>query len=246
MKLRVTLSVLAVAALLTGPSAGLPIAAAAEDDPSLQQKLGDLAIVHGERVLETGHIDMGPKFDDGTWTFLIHDDVAKADADATSVWRYPDETVFRVLDQGKLEIPDDPAYSFIGAEPGSPVWVVPQTQNLELVWLGWNTQDPEVMKTIDRGITMSLTGVQGPGIVNVYLQSGTFGEPQVLWDSRKPETQPVWVDVNTHTHANWTFTEPGSIWYGYGRRPTCSTALTHPTPSFSASPSAPTPLPPRQ
>jgi surface-anchored protein len=45
--------------------------------------------------------------------------------------------------------------------------------------------------------------------VSVYLQSGTFGEPQVLWDSRTPGVQPLWVDVNTHTHANWTFTEPG-------------------------------------
>jgi surface-anchored protein len=51
--------------------------------------------------------------------------------------------------------------------------------------------------------------VQGPGDVSVYLQSGTFGEPQVLWDSRKAEAQPLWVDVNTHTHANWVFTEPG-------------------------------------
>ena len=76
-------------------------------------------------------------------------------------------------------------------------------------WLGWNTQDPEVMSTIDRGITLSLTGVQGPGTATVYLQSGSFGEPQLLWDSRVADAQPAWVDVNTHTHANWVFTEPG-------------------------------------
>lgn len=180
------------------------------DDPNLQQTIPDLRIVHGKRVLKTGHVDMGPKFEgDGTWRFLIHDDVARADANAASVWRYPAETVFHVLDQAQLTVPDDDAYSFLGADPGQTVWVVPQTQNPRVVWLGWNTQDPEVMKTIDRGITLSLTGVQGPGVATVYLQSGSFGAPQVLWDSRKTDAQPLWVDVNTHTHANWVFTKPG-------------------------------------
>ncbi|WP_084634577.1 choice-of-anchor M domain-containing protein [Propionicicella superfundia] len=201
--------------VLAGAALLAPSAAWAEtappDDPNLKQTLSpDLAIVHGERVLETGHVDMGPKFEkDGTWRFLIHDDVARADADAKSVWRYPDETVFHVVDAAELTVPDDEAYSFLGADPGETVWVVPQTQNPDVVWLGWNTQDPDVMKTIDRGITLSLTGVQGPGVVTTYLQSGSFGAPQVLWDSRKTDAQPVWVDVNTHTHANWVFTKPG-------------------------------------
>ncbi|KJL29691.1 hypothetical protein RL72_00321 [Microbacterium azadirachtae] len=194
--------------LLAAPTAAF--AEDGDDDPNLDQTLdANLAVVHGERTLDAGHVDMGPKFVDGEWTFLIHDDVAKADANATSVWRYPDETVFHVLDQAQLSVPDDPAYAFVGADPGEPVWVVPQTQNAEVVWLGWNTQDPEVMQTIDRGVTLSLTGAQGPGTVTTYLQSGSFGEPQLLWDSRVPDAQPIWVDVNTHTHANWVFTEPG-------------------------------------
>ena len=200
-----------VAGLTTG-LAGPPAVAetTGPDDPNLTQTLApDLAVVHGEHVLQTGHVDMGPKYGKGQWRFLVHEDAARADADATSVWRYPEETVMRVLDEGKLTVPDDPDYEFLGAEPGNSVWVVPQTQNTDVVWLGWNTQDPEVMKTIDRGVTLSLTGVQGPGTVTVYLQSGSFGEPQVLWDSRKTGTQPIWVDVNTHTHANWVFTTPG-------------------------------------
>lgn len=193
--------------LLAVPTAAL---AEGEDDPSLGQTLdADLQVVHGERVLDAGHVDMGPKFVDGRWTFLIHDDAARADANATSVWRFPDETVLHVLDQAEQTVPDDPAYAFVGADAGAPVWVIPQTQNPEVVWLGWNTQDPEVMTSIDRGVTLSLTGVQGPGIVTTYLQSGSFGEPQVLFDSRNPERQPAWVDVNTHTHANWVFTQPG-------------------------------------
>lgn len=194
--------------------AGVPVAPASASDTDgpgdpLGQTLDDLEIVHGDRVLDSGHVDMGPKYDDGTWRFLVHDDVGRADADATSVWRYPDETVFHVLDDARLTQPDDPAYEFTGAAPGDPIWVVPQTQDTDVVWLGWNTQDPQVMESIDRGVTLSLTGIQGPGTATVYLQSGSFGAPQVLWDSRTSGEQPLWVDVNTHTHANWVFTEPG-------------------------------------
>ncbi|MEV8147401.1 TIGR03773 family transporter-associated surface protein [Arthrobacter sp. NPDC080073] len=205
-----TLSASIAALALSLGTAPTAVFAGDKDDPNLNQALdAKMAVVHGERTLYAGHVDMGPKFIDGKWTFLIHDDVAKADANATSVWRYPDETVLHVQDEAKMTVPDDPAYAFVGAKAGEPVWVVPQTQNPDVVWLGWNTQDPEVMQSIDRGVTLSLTGVQGPGAVTTYLQSGSFGEPQVLFDSRKPDPQPAWVDVNTHTHANWVFTKPG-------------------------------------
>lgn len=199
-----------VALLMTLLAAPATAFAEGTDDPTLGQTLdANLQVVHGQRVLDAGHVDMGPKFVDGEWTFLIHDDAARADANATSVWRFPEETVLHVLDQGAQTVPDDAAYEFVGAEPGAPVWVIPQTQNPDVVWLGWNTQDPEVMQTIDRGVTLALTGAQGPGIVTTYLQSGSFGEPQVLFDSRVPEPQPAWVDVSTHAHANWVFTQPG-------------------------------------
>ncbi|SJM54310.1 choice-of-anchor M domain-containing protein [Gulosibacter sp. 10] len=189
---------------------GAPAAAYADTDPDLDQQLDDLGIVHGQHVLDAGHVDMGPKFDEnGEWQLLIHDDAARADANATSVWRYPEETVFHVGDEAILPAPDDPAFDFVGVDPGTDVWVVPQTQNEEVVWLGWNTQDPEVMQRLDRGVTLTLTGVQGPGSMTAYLQAGNFGGPELLWDSKNPEPQPIWVDTNTHTHANWVFTEPG-------------------------------------
>ena len=196
-----------LAALLT---TGWPTAAGAADDPSLDQSLdADLAVVDGTAVLDAGHVDLGPKFVDGEWTFLVHDDAARADAAASSVWRHAEQTVLHVGDAARLTVPDDPAYAHLGDGPGSSVYVVPQTQDPNVVWVGWNTQDPTVMEQVDRGVTMSMTGVEGPGSLQVYLQSGNFGAPEPLWDSRTADAQPVWVDVNTHTHANWVFSEPG-------------------------------------
>ena len=198
--------------IVLAPFAAAPSAVADDtgQDPNLTQVIpADQPIVHGDHVIATGHVDMGPRFDNGTWRFLIHDDAHKADANATSVWRYPAETVLQVADAAKLTVPDDDAYSFVGADPGSTVWVVPQTQKPDVVWAGWNTQDPDVMDKLDRGATFTVEGIEGPGGLVVYLQSGSFGEPQVLWDSRKEGEQPIWVDSNTHTHANWVFTKPG-------------------------------------
>ncbi|MCR1783473.1 choice-of-anchor M domain-containing protein [Nocardioides carbamazepini] len=198
----------------------VPAAVAAPDDPTptvppddgaLQQTIDpDQEVATDDVVLEAGHVDLGPRDVDGAWTLMVHDDTRLEG----SVWRPLEHAVIRVRDTGMQQVPDDPAYAFLGVDPGTGVHVVPQTQNPEVVWLGWNTQDPSVLETVDRGVTLTLKGVDGPGHLVVYLQDGGFGEPDVLWDSRELDgrdvaDQDLWVDVNTHTHANWVFSEPG-------------------------------------
>ena len=201
-------------ALAAGLLAAAPLAVPASPalaggrgkQPGLEQRIAeDQEVALDEAVLGMGHVDMGPRYRDGRWTLMVHDDSRLT----RSVWRELDRTVLHVPDTAQRQVPDDPAYAFLGAEPGARVHVVPQTQQQDVVWVGWNTQDPEVIETVDRGVTLSLTDVEGPGEVVVYLQDGGFGEPDVLWDSRVAAEQPLWVDVNTHTHANWVFTEPG-------------------------------------
>lgn len=201
--MRTTTRVGAVAVLATLLLAATPAYA----DDELDQQIDPGQQVAGDRAeLGTGHVDLGPRYDaDGAWTLMVHDD----SSNAGSVWRDLDRTVFRVHDEAVQQVPDDPAYSFLGAAPGEQVHVVPQTQDPDVVWIGWNTQDPQVMETVDRGVTLSLVDAEGPGELVVYLQDGGFGEPDVLWDSTVAEAQPLWVDVNTHTHANWVFTRPG-------------------------------------
>lgn len=191
---------------LLGPAAPVAALSAQSDDPDLEQQIDpDQEVASDEAVLVEGHVDLGPRFDGGAWTLMVHDDTRIEG----SVWRRLENTALHVLDAARLQVPDDEAYAFLGVDPGAQVHVVPQTQNAEVVWLGWNTQDPEVMSRIDRGVTLTLTGVTGPGDLIVYLQAGGFGPPEVLWDSREGSGQDLWVDVNTHTHANWVFTEPG-------------------------------------
>ncbi|WP_428983177.1 choice-of-anchor M domain-containing protein [Phytohabitans maris] len=191
-----------IVAVLT--AATLAVAPTPAPDGLTQTLDPNQSVASGRAVLEKGHVDLGPRYRDGDWTIQIHDDTA-----VPPVWRKLSDVVLRVRDAAVERVPDDPAYAFVGQPPGTPVHVVPQTQNQDVVWVGWNTQDPGVMAAISRGVTMNLLGVQGPGGVVVYLQSGNLGAPQVLWDSTKPFPQPLWVETNTHTHANWIFAKPG-------------------------------------
>jgi surface-anchored protein len=197
---------LAIAALAIG-SVLAPAAAlgAAPDDPASGQVLDDSqSVAADEVVISEGHVDLGPHFLDGDWTLLVHDDTAEP-----SVWRHLEKTVLRVTDAAILTLPDDPAYAFLGVDAGSEVHVLPQTQTPGVAWMGWNSQDPTVMSSIDRGVSLGLGRVEGPGDLVVYLQSGSFEAPDPLWDSRSADNEALWVDVNTHTHANWVFTRPG-------------------------------------
>ncbi|WP_166347484.1 choice-of-anchor M domain-containing protein [Phytoactinopolyspora limicola] len=177
----------------------------AAEDPNLEQEIDrDQEVATEPAVLDDGHVDMGPRYVDDEWIFLVHDDTVEP-----PVWRVMDQTVFHVTDAALLAVPDNDTYSFLPAPPGAEVHVVPQAQQPGVVWLGWNTQDPTVMETIDRGATLRLRGVSGPGEMVVFLQSGDLGDPDPLWDSREEYPQDIWVEVNTHTHANWVFSEPG-------------------------------------
>lgn len=197
---------LAVAAALTVVPAALAIAEdAPQPDDGLAQTIDpNQAQGTGRVVLDDGHIDYGPTLNTGEWIVQIHDDTAQP-----SYWRMPQDVVARVNDSSKLTAPDDPAYAFLGLEPGEEVWVIPQVRRPGVIWAGWNTQEPHVLDSLSMGTTQRIVGVDGPGSLSVYLQAGNFGEPQPLWSTLDAFPQESWIEVNTHTHANWVFSEPG-------------------------------------
>jgi surface-anchored protein len=239
-----TLLCLALAAAVT-PTVPPP---AAGPDQTLDPRQAQAS---GRAVLETGHVDIGPRFRDGRWTIQIHDDHA-----VPAVWREPEDTVLRIRDTARQPVPEDEAYRFLGARPGTGVHVVPQTERPGVVWIGWNTQDPGALTAIGRGVTLSLRAVRGPGNVTVFLQSGNLGAPQVLWSSARPFPQPIWVEANAHTHANWVFGAPGVYLLALevatdGRTPVASTVLrvavgdaTDPAAAFGATLDVPRAAPP--
>lgn len=178
-------------------------------DPSPDPDLAQSVAAHEEwsneaSEIAVGHVDLGPRLIDGQWRAGL-----RHDAESGAVWRDPNQTVLRVSDAAIMTAPDSADYPFLADVAGKPVYVVPQTQNPGVVWLGWNTQDPAVTATIDRGLTMRVGPVSGPGRAWLFLQSGTFGKPLLLADSGAAPGD-VWIDSGTHVHANWAFSAPGT------------------------------------
>ena len=178
-------------------------------DPSPDPDLAQSVAAHEEwsneaSEISVGHVDLGPRLIDGQWRAGL-----RHDAETGAVWRDPNQTVLRVGDAAIMTAPDSDDYPFLADVAGKPVYVVPQTQNPNVVWLGWNTQDPAVTATIDRGLTMRVGPVSGPGRAWLFLQSGTFGKPLLLADSGAAPGD-VWIDSGTHVHANWAFSAPGT------------------------------------
>ena len=158
-----------------------------------------------EKVIDAGHVDIGTLLDGSDAELLARDD-----AGDSPVWRHLDDLVFSVGDAAQQTLPDTDEFSFVGAQSGEDVWVVPQTEQAGVPWLGWNTQAPSLVDNADRGVTMEFLGHSGPGDFSLFLQNGGFEAPQLLWSTAEKGESEFWVDLNTHTHANWTFTEPGT------------------------------------
>ena len=203
---RLGMSVLALLVSAFLVIAGAPSSFA---DPTPDPDLAQSVAAHEEwsneaSEISVGHVDLGPRLIDGQWRAGL-----RHDAETGAVWRDPNQTVLRVNDAAIMTAPDSADYPFLADVAGKPVYVVPQTQNPGVVWLGWNTQDPAVTATIDRGLTMRVGPVSGPGRAWLFLQSGTFGKPLLLADSGAAPGD-VWIDSGTHVHANWAFSAPGT------------------------------------
>ncbi|MDO4913431.1 MAG: choice-of-anchor M domain-containing protein [Bifidobacteriaceae bacterium] len=177
------------------------------EEQNLEQTVesNELIAPQGEQtVISDGHADLGAIFINDTLDFLMRDDTTQ-----TPVWRHLDDVVFNITDNAKQQLPQNGEYDFVGAKGGETIWAVPQTQIAKVPWLGWNTQSPTITSKVSRGVTLEFIAHQGAGNFSAFLQSGGFDKPQELWNSSKKEIQPIWVDLHTHTHANWVFTKPG-------------------------------------
>lgn len=175
-------------------------------DPALQQTVTEeesFAPVGQKVAITHGHIDLAPRFTDGGLSLLARDD-----SGPTPVWRSLDDMVF-VLGPAAAQTLPETGYDFVGADAGQQVWAVGQTEVSGTPWLGWSTQAPSLIEKTTGPVKLTFEGHQGDGTFTNFLQSGNFGQPQVLFTSTQAQAQSISVDQGTHAHTNWVFTAPG-------------------------------------
>lgn len=125
---------------------------------------------------------------------------------APAVKRAPADTVLHVKPAAQTTVQNPANPSCLGT-PGSPVWILPQVQNANLLWLGWDSNALNTGVFTGNQVTLKLHSVTGPGSVCVY--SWGVGVTTLL-NSGNGLPDTVAIPVDQHRHVNWAFTAAGT------------------------------------
>jgi surface-anchored protein len=152
-------------------------------------------------VLTTEHVDLFTVQYNGSWNFFVSDD-------DNAIFHSPNAALNYVAAGAKTVQPAGSQWNFIGAGAGNDVWILPQSQNPDLLYAGARTiVNPGVFAG---GIQVQLRSVEGPGDFSLY-SSGSFGTPTVRSASADGiNGSDAWsVPAPGHVHYNWAFTQAG-------------------------------------
>lgn len=151
-----------------------------------------------ELMLETGHVDAFAVYPQGDSIALsLQEDVTGTHA------RHAPEDVELVV--GEHAYTEETA-RLEGVE--APGYLLPQTQQADLLWPGWDTQALADASDID----IEFLEVDGPGAVYLFQAQGLGDIGPVLESGALEVTagEKIHQDMPAHAHANWLFTQPGT------------------------------------
>ncbi|WP_170208505.1 TIGR03773 family transporter-associated surface protein [Micromonospora pisi] len=153
-------------------------------------------------VLNQGHVDYAVRVVNGRLVSQVKDGTTTNG----TTWRSPAQVVFQLKPAAAVTVPPGGQFDFLGAA-SSTVWQIPQTQNQNLLWAGWNTEELKASQ-VSGPVTWKLSGVSGPGAIAVY-QLDAFGKPAVVFNSADGLPDSYDIALGTHAHGNWAFTKQG-------------------------------------
>lgn len=173
-----------------------------------------LAVIHlatADAALYTdGHGDFGVAYEGGQLHFHFH-------AEGATVGGIErDDEEFELADvitwvstDAMIALPVD--FSPLGAQAGQIIWVLPETQNLTLPFVGLSTEELNSAHWGNISFTLgAVTSPTGNGHFALW-QTGSFGEILLRMSTADPGEDVVTLLPRNHAHHNWGFTEPG-IW----------------------------------
>jgi surface-anchored protein len=155
-------------------------------------------------VLDDEHVDIGVGYSGaGGWDLHVHDETNDAEYE-------PDEALLYVGGLAKTLRPGGSQWDFLGVNAGDDVWILPTSQNPNLLYLGVGAEETDAGIFVNDRIDLFMRDVRGPGHVSVYTLDG-FGAPSVLFSSSNgfssADLLPVF--AQGHSHFFWAFTAVG-------------------------------------
>lgn len=155
--------------------------------------------------LSSGHADVGIDYDatGNAWNLHVHDE------ETDTEYAPPSDALLLVKNTAHASVNPEPQWSFLGPA-GSSVWILPQVQNPDLLFLGIGAEEIADGTFVGNQFTLALKGVSGPGNFTVY-QTDAFGNPVVWMNSGDgiSGADARILPTGVHSHVNWTFSAPG-------------------------------------
>ncbi|MDR2253929.1 MAG: TIGR03773 family transporter-associated surface protein, partial [Bifidobacteriaceae bacterium] len=169
----------------------------------------------GATVLNNGHVDIASLVEGRSLPTRMKDTTMSNDP----TWRDPAETVLQLLPSSRTTVPQGSQWAFLGS-PGSPFYQVAQRAQPGLLWPGWSTEEIPPSATRE-GVAWRLSDATGPGEFILY-QTGAFGVPQVLFNTRDGITAADAFEIPklTHAHGSWAFSAQGNYCLAFERSAT--------------------------
>jgi len=155
--------------------------------------------------ISSGHADVGIDYDanENAWNLHVHDEENDIEYSPAT-----EALLFVGYDAHSL-VPAGAQWSFLGS-PGSSTWILPDTENPNLPFLGIGTE--EIGSGIFTGdqLSLSLKAVSGPGSFALFSKD-EFGDPTVLMNSGDGISlaDALTLGTGTHAHYNWAFSAAG-------------------------------------
>ncbi len=153
--------------------------------------------------LYTGHTDIGVAYDEtaNEWELHVHDEENDAE-----YFPATDALLF-VKSTAHTTVPAGAQWSFLGSA-GSSTWILPNTENPDLLFLGIGAEEIEPGIFSGNSFSLTLKNVSGPGQFALY-DLDPFNDPSVLWNSTDGFGDVLSVPTGGHSHFSWAFSAPG-------------------------------------
>ncbi len=168
---------------------------------SYQGQTRAFLLVRATRLF-SGHTDVGVAYEDDAWDLHVH-------AEDLDTEFAPAEALLVVPPAAQTTVPTNQAFAFLGT-PGQPAWILPQTQDPRLLFLGFGSEEIGGGLFANDSLTLALKSVEGPGVFSVF-SFDAFGAPIVRFNSGNgiDTADRLSLPTGSHEHVAWAFSAPG-------------------------------------
>ncbi len=158
-------------------------------------------------IISDGHVDIGVAFADDAWDLHVHDEENETEYE-------PSEALLHVglaaltTRTGDAQLP---AYDFLGVAPDESIFILPETENPELPFLGLGTEELAAGLFQNDTVILQLFSVAGPGHFSMWQSGLTPDQPSLFMATSDgiDGTDRVTLSAESHKHTNFAFSEKG-------------------------------------